>query len=151
MAIVTKLRRMVTYLTGLLPMILLDLLVTWSCEVMWQTKSIISPIPRCLWPASLAEGVSYHKGSHPHGPLITWSSEIMWQTKTLYQHYHNVYHHQTRQDGDFNSFPQSNTIYLWLGVVGSRDKLKSLYIHYFTVRPLTTKLCKLRYEMRSFL
>ena len=31
-----------------------DLLITWSFEIMWQTKTIISLLPECLWPPDLA-------------------------------------------------------------------------------------------------
>lgn len=36
----TKLGRMVTNIQGLLPKVLPFLLVTWSCEITWQTKNI---------------------------------------------------------------------------------------------------------------
>ena len=44
---VTKLGRMVTYIDGLLPIKPHDPLITWSCKIMWQTKNIISLLPRC--------------------------------------------------------------------------------------------------------
>ena len=44
--------RMVTNLEGLLPMVLLDPLITWSCGITWQTKTIF-PLPQCLWPQNL--------------------------------------------------------------------------------------------------
>ena len=37
----TKRGRMITYLDGLLPIKSLDSLITWSCEITWETKSII--------------------------------------------------------------------------------------------------------------
>ena len=30
-----------------------DPFITLSCEIMWQAKTIISPIPKCLWPPDL--------------------------------------------------------------------------------------------------
>lgn len=49
----TMLGRMVTNLEGLLPVMLLDPLVTWSWKVMWQTKTIISILTQCLQPPIL--------------------------------------------------------------------------------------------------
>ena len=40
----TKLGRIVTYIEGLL---LMEILVTWSCEITWPTRTIISPLPQC--------------------------------------------------------------------------------------------------------
>ena len=59
----TKLGRMVTYLEGLLTIKSFSALITWSCKVMWQTKTIISPLPKCLGPPNLAGYVTligYH-------------------------------------------------------------------------------------------
>ena len=52
MPMATKLGKLVTWHEGLPPIMLLDPLVTWSCEIMWQTKIIISPLPQYLWPQS---------------------------------------------------------------------------------------------------
>ena len=43
----TKFGRMINYLDGFLPLKSYDLLITWSCEITWQTKTIISPLPQC--------------------------------------------------------------------------------------------------------
>ena len=52
---ITKLCRVVTYDEGnLLIMPTRDSVTTKSCEVMWQTKNKISPLPQCLWPLNLA-------------------------------------------------------------------------------------------------
>ena len=40
MSIATKLGKMVTYDERLLPIKSHDLLITWSCEITWQTKNI---------------------------------------------------------------------------------------------------------------
>ena len=45
MPLATKLDRMVTYLDGLLPIKVPDPLITWSCEIIRQTGTIISPMP----------------------------------------------------------------------------------------------------------
>ena len=51
--IATKLGRMITYFDGLLPITSHDTLISLSCEITWQTKTIIFPIPQCLWPPNL--------------------------------------------------------------------------------------------------
>ena len=47
--------RMVTNLEGLLSIMLFNPLVTQSCEITSQTKTIISPQQRGLWTPILAE------------------------------------------------------------------------------------------------
>ena len=49
----TKLGRMKTYLDGLLSPKSYESLITWSCEMAWQTKATISPLSECLWPPNL--------------------------------------------------------------------------------------------------
>ena len=48
MPMATKLGRVVSNFEGILPIIIVDPLVMWSCEITWQTKTIKSPIPKCL-------------------------------------------------------------------------------------------------------
>ena len=43
-----------SYIDWLPPMKLLNPLATWSCRIMWQTKTIISPLKQCLWLLNLA-------------------------------------------------------------------------------------------------
>ena len=50
----TKLARMMTNLDGLLTIMYLDPLVTWSCKVMRKAKNIISPLPEYLSPPHVA-------------------------------------------------------------------------------------------------
>ena len=33
---------------------LMDYLVAWFCDITWQTKTIVSLLPQCLWPSNLA-------------------------------------------------------------------------------------------------
>ena len=49
----TKLGRMVAHLDGLLPIKSHDSLMTWSCDITWQAKTIISPLRQSLWPRNL--------------------------------------------------------------------------------------------------
>ena len=39
-------------------------LITWSCEIIWQFKIIISPLPQCLWPPNLANCKLTMRGFH---------------------------------------------------------------------------------------
>ena len=75
MLMVTKLDRMVTYHEGLLHINSNDALITWSCKITWQTKTIISPQRRCLWPPALEGWLLNLDGLQPIkslDPLITW-------------------------------------------------------------------------------
>ena len=62
-AMTTILGRMVTYLDGLLPIQSHDPLIMWSCEIMWQAKTSISPLAHCLWPRNLLGWLLILKGS----------------------------------------------------------------------------------------
>ena len=53
MPVATKLDRMVTYLERFLTIMSFITLITWSCEITWETKTIISPLAKCLWPPNL--------------------------------------------------------------------------------------------------
>ena len=55
MSMATKLARMVIYLDRLLIIKSCKTLITWSCKVMWQTKTITSLLQECLWETNLAE------------------------------------------------------------------------------------------------
>ena len=98
----TKLGRMVSNLWGLLLIMLLDSLATWSCESTWHIKFIISHLPQCLWPLNLAGVWRTIKESQPlsHKTLssrgFARSSDKL---KTLFFHYHNAYDHRTWKDG----------------------------------------------------
>ena len=54
MPMTTKLGWVVTYYQGLPPMKPHNTLIAWSCKIMRQTKTIISPLPYWLWPPNLA-------------------------------------------------------------------------------------------------
>lgn len=45
----SKCERLVTYLERLLHVKSHDAFCTWSHEITWETKSIMSPLPQCLW------------------------------------------------------------------------------------------------------
>ena len=92
---------MVTYHEGLLTIKSHNVLIMWSCKVMWQTKIIISST-RVTMTTKLDRMVTYFetlkKKSYIHmndnltwwvttyklhQPLITWSCKIKWKTKTI--------------------------------------------------------------------
>ena len=64
--------------------------ITWSWEITWQTKTIISPLLQFLWPPSLLRWSLI--------ALITRSWKVTWQTKPLYLPYQSAYDHQTWQN-----------------------------------------------------
>ena len=66
-------------------------------------KTIISPLPWCLWPPNLVRSWRTMRNSRsikPHDPLITWSCMITWKIKTLYLQYYSTYGHKTCESGD---------------------------------------------------
>ena len=71
-----KLDRMVNYLEGLPHIQLLDSFVTWSCEIPWQTKTILSPVLQCLWPPILAGCWLTFPGSYPESHM-TFNQEFL--------------------------------------------------------------------------
>ena len=84
MPIATTNGRVVIYLNRLVFMKLHDPLITWSCEIMWQTKIIIPILPEYLWTQNLVGywitlGVLY-PWSHC---IDMWSCKVTWQTKII--------------------------------------------------------------------
>ena len=59
MSMTTKLRRMVTYIEGLLPVKQHDLLTIWCFDITSQIKNIMSSLPQWLWPPNLV--VTYNE------------------------------------------------------------------------------------------
>ena len=73
----TKPGRMVTYHEELLPIAVLNLLVTKFCEVTWQTEHISTAI--LLMTTKLGKLVTYYEEVPPiksHNPLIMWPYKI---------------------------------------------------------------------------
>ena len=78
----TKLSGKVTYLHGLLPIKSLDPLITWPCEIAWQTKNYYQnvyghPTWRMLF---YLDGIL---SIESHYLLITWSCKIKWKSKII--------------------------------------------------------------------
>ena len=85
MVMVTKRDRMETNLEGLLPVKSQDPLITWSCNITWQTKTITSPLPVPTI-TKLTRIVTNLEGLLPImflDLLVMWSCKITWQTKTI--------------------------------------------------------------------
>ena len=74
----TQLGRMVIQLDSFLPIKSYGPIITWSCKIMWQNKTIISPLPRCLWPPILPGWRLALRGFYHiiTWPLIRWSCWI---------------------------------------------------------------------------
>ena len=61
---------------GLLPIMLLHPLVTWCCEIKWETKANISPLPQYLWRQTWQNNdlpclTSTHKITWPYNHVVT--------------------------------------------------------------------------------
>ena len=76
-------------------------LTLWSCKIMWQMKTIISPLPQCLWLPNLVGWWLNLRGSYPSSHMTLWSCGLMRSHDKLETclHYHNSYGYQTWWDG----------------------------------------------------
>ena len=100
----TKLGKLVTFYEGILSTMLLHPLVTWSYKITWEAKTIISPLPRYLWPQNrdLPWLPFAHKFKWPYH-LVLWDHVANWR----HLHYHNAYGRKTWQDEDLPSWVNS--------------------------------------------
>ena len=92
----SKLGRMRTYLAELLPIKSHDARIMLSCEITWQIKTIISPLPQFLWPLSVAAWQLTWMGSYPYSHLNLWfcgREKSGDKLRPLYIHYHSTYGH----------------------------------------------------------
>ena len=83
----TRISRVVIYHKGLIPIKSHDPLITWSCEITWQTKIIITQLTEWFMVTKLCSMGTYLDGFltiKSHDPLIT---------KQLYLHYNSAYGH----------------------------------------------------------
>ena len=97
----TNFRRIINWRTdGLLSIKANDTLITWYCEITWQTKTTIISVSKAT---TLGRMVTYLEGFltiRSYNALITCSCKVTWKTKTiLYICYQSVYAHETLQDG----------------------------------------------------
>ena len=80
----TKLSRVVTYNERLPHIKSCDSMISWSCEVTWQTKNISTT--RVAVATRLSRIATYIHGLRPiksHDGLTIWSCKIPWQTKSI--------------------------------------------------------------------
>ena len=61
-------------------------LITFSCKILWQTKTIISPLPRCIWAPNLA----MWRGLQSRGFV-----RLRDKLNVLYLHLQKTYGHRT--------------------------------------------------------
>ena len=128
-----KLGRMMTNLEGLLPMMLLYSLITWSCEITWQSKVINMSTTTVRIETKFGRMVTNIQRFLPIMLLyflVTWSCEIGDKIKTC-QHYHHACDHLDWQGFDL---PWGGSIHkvTWplSGLTRSYDKQKLLSLHY---------------------
>ena len=153
MPIATNLGRMLTNLEGLLS-ILLNLLVMWSCKIMLQIKTIISPLPWCWWQPNMAGLWLIMRGSHPQSHWTFWwcgFARSLDKLKT-YLHYHNTHSHKTLQDGDLTLQLLPIEPHIMAQSCKIMWQTKILWLTKITpTLPMTTKLDRAEITMRSFL
>ena len=73
----TKLSRMVTYFERVLTIKPFYALITWSCKVTWQAKTIISLLQECLQQPNLAEWWLPLMGSYLDCNMALWSRGLV--------------------------------------------------------------------------
>ena len=91
----TKFGRMVTYLDGLLPIRSYNSVILWSCSIVWQTETIISPIQQSLWPQNLVRWWL----TGPFGQMISSNHHKHDKLKPFNLHY---FDHQTWHIGNIS-------------------------------------------------
>ena len=75
-----------------------DPLITWFCEIKWQIKTIISPLPQYLWTPNVIRWWINFSGSYPQSYLIFQSLSIVRsrdKLKSFYLHYQSACCQQT--------------------------------------------------------
>ena len=106
MPVATKRCRMVTCFDGLLPIKSHDRFITCFCEITWQTKTIISPLPTTLpMTTKLGRVVTYLERLQTIKSHMTVLSRDLARSrdkrKPLYLPYQSAYGHQTWQNCNF--------------------------------------------------
>ena len=120
----TNLAEVVTYYEKLRPTKLRNRLNMWLCETTWYIKNIISLLPQCLWPPSLAGLLYAMRNFSPLSKKFLWyviSSVPQW----LWLPY------LTRWFYTMKSFLWLTYKIPWSRVLArSRDKLDAMYLYY---------------------
>ena len=143
----TKLGRMVIYLEVLLLKKSRGSWVTWSCEITWQTKSIVCSLQQCLWAPILARWWLTLRGSYLWTHMDLQSHGLARsrdKLKPLYLYYQNGYSQETWQDGDISWGALTHKV-IWLSDhVVLQDQVTSLKHHIFTAAvAMATKVGKI--------
>ena len=125
MAKTTKLGRMVTYLNGLLLLKSHNAFITWSCEITWQTETIMSPIPQCVWKPNLVTTCLQWLllTIKSYNTLFTWSRTVTWKTKTIPSP-------RNLGDGELLREAPAHKVPWHFDHMVLREKLKMLYLYY---------------------
>ena len=133
-SVATKLRRVVTNCEVVSPIKLDDPLIICSAEILWQTKTIIYPLPQCLWSPNVEGGdlLWERPPIKSDDPLSTWSCEITWQFKTIVSSLPQCLWHQTWQgSGLFGRDPTFQARWPFDHVILiDHNKLKPWNFHY---------------------
>ena len=127
MAITTRLGKIVAHLDGLLPIKAHDLLITWSCDITWQAKTIISSLSQHT--TKIGRMVTYLEG---HTMLQSRGfAKSFDKRKSLYVYYQSTYGYQTWQNGDILWEASNHKVILRFDHVLFQSHVieKSLYIH----------------------
>ena len=94
----TNFCRMVTYINRFLPITSHDFLIPYSSKIMWQTKTIISPLPPCLWLLNFAKRRLTWRVSYVSCCSTLWPRDLSrWRDKLkpFFVNYRNAYDRQT--------------------------------------------------------
>ena len=86
---------------------------TWSHEIKWQIKHVISLLPLDLWPLNVARWWLTIKRLPPtksHNPLKHDLLRSRDKLKTCYLHYHNAWSHQSQQPGALGWVDSNNEV-----------------------------------------
>ena len=116
----TKSGKMMTYLVRLLPINSDNSLIKFSFMTMWQTETIISLLPQCIWPPILQDGG------------ITWgvhSHKVAWLLNYVILLYHVINHDQQ----------------IWQGGVTHNGELRPLQSH----DPSVTCSCEVTWHLHK--
>ena len=114
-------------------------MITWSSEIMWQTKTIVCLLPQCLWPPDVARWQLTIRGYPQKGHMthrLRGLTRLCDNLKTYHFQYNSAYGYWSWQCGD---------LYWWV-----TPKNRSNYISTIT-ESMATKLGRLVTYLEGFL
>lgn len=130
MSMTTKLRRVMTYHEGILPIKSHRPLISWPSVIIWHNKIIISPLTLFIWLPNFAGWwlTRWAPAIKSHETTITQLCKIMWQNKIIISQLPQ-YLWLSNLAGWWltirDSYPQSHMTHSSGGFASSRDKLKT--------------------------